>query len=78
MSPRRLAGINGRQILRALQRAGFELTRTSGSHHVLRRPGPPEHRVVVPLHGAHDLPPGTVRSIIEQSGLTVDEFMRLL
>jgi predicted RNA binding protein YcfA (HicA-like mRNA interferase family) len=34
--------------------------------------------VIVPVHGAIDLPPGTVHSIIEQSGLTIEEFMSLL
>ena len=78
MAARRLTGINGRAVLRALERAGFRLERVTGSHHVLRTPGAPGFKVIVPLHGAHDLPPGTLRSIINQSGLTVDEFTALL
>jgi len=78
VSPRKLTGINGRQIVRALNRGGFEMLRVNGSHHVPRKPGVPASKVVVPVHGSHDLPPGTVRSIIEQSGLTIDEFMSLL
>jgi predicted RNA binding protein YcfA (HicA-like mRNA interferase family) len=58
---RGLKGLNGKRVLRALERAGFEIV-----------------RVIVPVHGAHDLPPGTVRSIIEQSGLTAEEFVSLL
>ena len=34
--------------------------------------------VVVPFHGGKDLKPGTLRSIIRQAGLTVDEFLDLL
>ena len=78
MPPRKLTGLSGKQILRALERAGFEVLRVSGSHHVLGRPGLPGSRVIVPVHGAHDLPPGTVRSIIAQARLTVDEFMSLV
>jgi len=54
------------------------LERVTGSHHVLRRPGVAGSKVILPLHGAHDLPPGTLRNIISQSGLTVEEFMALL
>jgi predicted RNA binding protein YcfA (HicA-like mRNA interferase family) len=38
----------------------------------------PGSKVIVPVHGAHDLPPGTVHPIIEQSGLATEEFMSLL
>ena len=78
MSPRRLTGISGKAALRALQRAGFEVVRVKGSHHTLRKPGVPASKVIIPVHGAVDLPPGTLRSIIEQAGLTVDEFSALL
>jgi len=74
----RLTGISGKSVLRALERAGFRLERVTGSHHVLRRPGVAGSKVILPLHGAHDLPPGTLRNIISQSGLTVEEFMALL
>jgi predicted RNA binding protein YcfA (HicA-like mRNA interferase family) len=73
----RLKVVNGKDVLRALERAGFRLERVSGSHHVLRRPGVPGSKVIVALHGARDLPPGTLRSI-SQCGLTVEEFMALL
>ena len=78
MAARRLTGLSGRVVLRALERAGFRLERVTGSHHVLRKPGVPGSKVIVPLHGAHDLPPGTLRSIINQTGLSVDDFMSLL
>jgi predicted RNA binding protein YcfA (HicA-like mRNA interferase family) len=75
---RKLAGLNGRRIVKALQRAGFEVIRVSGSHHVLRRPGAPGSKVIIPVHGANDIPPGTVRSIVKQADLTIDEFIELL
>jgi predicted RNA binding protein YcfA (HicA-like mRNA interferase family) len=78
VSPRKLTGINGKQVVRALQRAGFEIVRVTGSHHILRGPGVPPAKVTVPVHGAHDLPPGTVGSIVEKSRLSVEEFMALL
>jgi len=32
----------------------------------------------VPVHKGKDIPRGTLRAIIEQAGLTVDEFIDLL
>jgi len=78
VAARRLTGVSGRIVLLALERAGFRVERVSGSHNVLRRPDVPGSKVIVPLHGSHDLPPGTLRSIISQSGLSVEEFMALL
>lgn len=78
MSRRKLTGLKGRQIINALQRGGFEIIRVSGSHHVLRRSGVPGSKVIIPIHGARDIPPGTIHSIVKQAGLTVDEFIDLL
>ena len=78
MSRRKLTSLNGRQITRALQRGGFEVIRIRGSHHVLRKPGAPNTKVIVPVHGSRDIPPGTVQSIIKQAGLTIEEFSDLL
>jgi mRNA interferase HicA len=75
---RKLAGLNGRQIVKALQRGGYEVIRLSGSHHVMRNPKVPTSKVIVPVHGSKDLPPGTVASILRQAGLTIEEFASLL
>ena len=78
MSRRKPTGLNGRQIVKALQRGGFEIIRVSGSHHVLRRPSVPSSKVIVAVHGARSIPPGTIHSIVKQAGLTVNEFIDLL
>ena len=64
--------------MKALQKGGFQVLRVSGSHHILGNPVGSGKRVIVPIHGSRDIPPGTVRSIIAQTGLTIDEFMALL
>jgi predicted RNA binding protein YcfA (HicA-like mRNA interferase family) len=74
---RRLPAIKPREVLRALGRAGFFIHHTSGSHHVLKHPGKPHLRVTVPYHNK-DLKRRTLASIIEQAGLTPDEFRDLL
>jgi predicted RNA binding protein YcfA (HicA-like mRNA interferase family) len=73
-----LPTVNARQVLRALQRAGFVVDRIVGSHHLLRHESDPRRVVTVPFHGASDLKTGTVRGIIRQAGLTVEAFRALL
>lgn len=75
---RRLPVANARQVLAALRRAGFVVDRISGSHHILVQPNDPGRAVTVPVHGARDLKPGTLRNIMRQAGLTVEEFTDLL
>jgi predicted RNA binding protein YcfA (HicA-like mRNA interferase family) len=77
MSPR-LPTVTGRQVLRALERVGFIVDRVVGSHHILAHPEDPRRAVTVPVHGARDLKPGTLRNIIRQAGLTIEEFRGLL
>ena len=55
---------NGRQIIRRLEKDGFELVKVSGSHHKFRKDG---KTVTVP-HPKKDLPIGTVRAIYKQAG----------
>ena len=78
MAAARLPAINGRSTVRALTKAGFVVDRIVGSHYVLKYPGEPTRTVVVPCHSGRDLKPGTLRAIIRQAGLTVEEFNELL
>ncbi len=54
---------------------GFYMKQQEGSHMILRRDDP-FAQVVVPDH--KELDRGTLRAIIRQTGLSVDEFMKLL
>lgn len=55
---------NSRQIIRRLEKDGFERVKVSGSHHKFRKNG---KTVTVP-HPKKDLPTGTVRAIYKQAG----------
>ena len=74
----RLPAVNARRVIRALERAGFIVDRIVGSHHVMAHRLARTRAVTVPYKGGKDLKPGTLRSIIRQAGLTVEEFVRLL
>ncbi len=75
---RRLPSLRAAEVMRALERAGFVQVRSKGSHKVFQHPGDPARRTIVSDHRGKDIPRGTLRSIIDQAGLTVDEFIALL
>lgn len=72
----RLANVSGRDAVRAFQKIGYELDHQTGSHMILRHKDPPYRRLTIPDH--EELAKGTLRSIIRQAGLTVDEFLGLV
>ena len=71
-----LPRISGRKVVTALSKAGYEKDRQKGSHIVLRQVEAPHRRIVVPDH--NEVAKGTLRAIIKQTGLTVEEFKELL
>jgi len=76
MSPA-LPVLKPKRIVRALERAGFYIHHSSGSHVQMKHSDKPELRVTIPYHSI-DVPPGTLNSIIRQSGLSREEFLKLL
>ena len=71
----KLPNISGRECVQALGRIGFYVRRQRGSHIILRCDDP-YMQVVVPDH--KELDRGTLRAIIRQAGLRVEEFVDLL
>ena len=72
----KLPVISGRDAIKALAKIGFAFDHQRGSHMVLRQAIAPFRRLTVPDHG--EIAKGTLRAIIRQAGLTVDEFIQLL
>jgi len=73
----KFANLKPREVVRALERAGFYIHETSGSHVHLKHPDR-TGRITVPYHERFDLPKHIVKSIVRQAGLTNPEFFRLL
>jgi predicted RNA binding protein YcfA (HicA-like mRNA interferase family) len=73
----RLPRITGDEVVRALKRAGFIFDRQPGSHviliHPLRR-----RRVSVPVHAGKTVKVGTLGGILDDAGLSTEEFTQLL
>ena len=64
--------LSGKQMCRVLEQHGWTLARVNGAHHIYRHPAT-GRRTVVPVHGNHDLKPGTQRGIMRDAELTDDD-----
>jgi predicted RNA binding protein YcfA (HicA-like mRNA interferase family) len=72
----RLPTLKGREIIRALEKAGFEVVRQKGSHARMKHP---DGRVVtVPVHAGQDIGRGLLRKILRDADLTREAFRELL
>jgi predicted RNA binding protein YcfA (HicA-like mRNA interferase family) len=72
----RLPALRSADVITALEKAGWSVARQRGSHVSMVKQGAP-YVVTVPQH-RRDLPRGTLRGIINDAGLTVEEFIALL
>ena len=72
----RLPRLRGRQVITALGKAGFEVTRIKGSHHFLQHPD--GRCTVVPVHTGETIGPGLMNKILNDCELTREEFAALL
>jgi predicted RNA binding protein YcfA (HicA-like mRNA interferase family) len=68
--------VRGKELVQALQRAGFEVTRTKGSHHFLRHPD--GRCTVVPVHAGETIGPGLLSKILGATELEPEDLIRLL
>jgi predicted RNA binding protein YcfA (HicA-like mRNA interferase family) len=71
----RLPRIKGKELVRALERAGFTVDRTRGSHVFLRHPD--GRTTTVPIHSGETIGPGLLRAILRDVELSVDELADL-
>lgn len=72
----KLPPVKARELVRVAEKLGFEFRRQRGSHAIYVR-SKDQARVVIPMH-AGDLKRKTLRSIIEDLKITVEEFQALL
>jgi predicted RNA binding protein YcfA (HicA-like mRNA interferase family) len=72
----KLPVVTARQVTKVLERLGFQRIRQSGSHATYRHPD--GRWTIVSVHGGKTIPGGTLRKIIRDTGLTVEEFSELL
>ncbi len=69
----RLPRLKGKEVVRTLERLGFETVRTRGSHVFLKHS---DGRVTtVPVHSGETIGPGLLRSILRDIEMSLEEFL---
>jgi predicted RNA binding protein YcfA (HicA-like mRNA interferase family) len=76
LSPK-LPAVTARQVIRVAERLGFVLRQQRGSHALYYRDSDGA-RLVIPVHAGHDVPIGTLRGIIDDMGITPEQFAEML
>lgn len=72
----RLPRLRAKQLIQALERAGFVLERTRGNHVRMKHP---DGRITsVPAHPGESIGPGLLRSILRDIEISVEDFVKLL
>jgi predicted RNA binding protein YcfA (HicA-like mRNA interferase family) len=70
-----LPSVSWQDAVRAFGKAGWQHARTRGSHYVMVRPNQPG-LLSIPMH--NPVKRGTLRKLIREAGMTVDQFVSLL
>ena len=65
--------VSGAEVVKALERLGFSITRQTGSHVRMVREN---RRVTVPIH--RNLVAGTLQNVLRQAGVNLDDFRNVL
>jgi len=68
--------ISAKELISIIKKMGYEIDHQTGSHIILRNKQTPFRRLTIPNH--KEIAKGTLRAIIRESGLTLEEFLNLL
>ena len=68
--------LSPKEIIKALSKLGFEKVSQRGSHAKYRNQTTPVKTVIIPMHS--EIARGTLKSILEQANLSLEEFLDLL
>jgi predicted RNA binding protein YcfA (HicA-like mRNA interferase family) len=67
--------LSGEQVIHASLTLGWEIARRQGSHVILVKEG---HRATLSIPNHKEVVRGTLRGLIRESGMTVEEFLSAL
>jgi predicted RNA binding protein YcfA (HicA-like mRNA interferase family) len=68
--------LSPREVIKALEKIGFYFVSQKGSHAKYKDNSSPSRVVIIPMH--NELAKGTLKSILEQANITLDDFLTLL
>ena len=72
----KLQRLKGKEVIAALKKAGFEVVRTKGSHHILRHAD--GRLTVIPVHSGEVIGPGLMSKILRDCELDVKDMIALI
>ena len=72
----KLPVVSGRDLVKALAKMGYSSDHQTGSHIILRHHEPPHRRLTIPNH--KEIAKGTLKNIIREAGLTIEELLEVL
>jgi len=70
--------INSNQIIKIIEKLGFELIRQSGTSHAVYRRESDGRRTTIPVHGKKSLKRRTIKSICKDVGINIEQLKELL
>jgi predicted RNA binding protein YcfA (HicA-like mRNA interferase family) len=70
----RLGIYSGVQVVKVFQSAGWTVVRQRGSHIVMEKPGQ-ETTLSIPVHKGKNIKRGTLRALIKDAGMSVEDFL---
>ena len=68
--------VDARQLIKVVEKLGFKLVRQSGSHMIYKNEC--GIRLTIPFHSGKTLHPKIVKSVLNDTDISVDEFKKLL
>lgn len=72
----KLPVVKARELVRVLRKLGFSISHFVGSHAQLK--SKQGQRVTVPMHGSKEITPKTLKSVLKDAELSVEDFIKLL
>jgi len=73
----RLGSYSGEQVVQAFKHAGWQVARRKGSHVIMAKEGC-EATPSIPVHKGKDVKKGTLRGLIRDAGMSVEDFLACL
>jgi predicted RNA binding protein YcfA (HicA-like mRNA interferase family) len=73
----KLPQVKGNRLVKALQKKGWYIDRSRGSHAIMRKDDRPGTKIVVPIHTS-PVKPGTLSNILKKAEISKEELEDLL
>lgn len=68
--------LSPKAVIKILENFGFQYVSQKGSHAKYKKDGNPSKVVIIPMH--NEIAKGTLKSILEQAAIELDDFLKQL